>query len=587
MSPFIRRLLRPPRDTAEDVYGAAASLHVMALFFMVLPAFALPIQILISGELRPAMLANGFLMAIGAAVFQLNRAGHLKPASWILMGAIWSTDVLLAALLGQAGHAVLGGLMVVVMMAGLLLGGRAALRMAGLSALAGGVLLLAESNGVLVPVLAPMGSARTFLVVHLPHLVFCAFVIRQFVGRSHAAVEQALAAARAEAEARKAVEATSRAKTALLGNVSHELRTPLSVIVGVADLLDQGSLSPDMQRYVHVAQDSARSLERLVGDLLDVRAIEAGVMTIVPAPVSLTDVVRAVVERHEKAAEAKGLTLAAQVKDGLPPLVLGDRDRLVQVLSNLVGNGVKYTDEGSVTLSVDGLHEDDGVRLVFTVADTGLGIPDGLRGALFEPFTRVERSTLWPQGGLGLGLSIAKKLIDAMDGEIHVASTEGSGSTITVRLTLPVVTETSPTAVHGDSPTPVGPDGGPSVLVVDDAVIVRQTLSALLSCCGCAVTEAASGKEAVESITTTAFDLVLMDVQMPVMDGFAATQAMRRLQHGADVPIVAVSAQALAETLGQCLEAGMNDLLVKPFTLAEVRRVVETHAARTRLPHPR
>jgi len=474
---------------------------------------------------------------------------------------------------------VLGGLALVVMLAGLLLGGRAALAALLLSVLGGGILLLFEQSGLLRPVLARLGSARVFLVIHVPHLVFCGLVISQFVRRNQSVLAQARAATAAEAEARQQVEATSRARAAFLANVSHELRTPLSVILGGADLLVRSPSSGDADRHLGAIQRSAQSLERLVDDILDTRAIEVGVMAIEAKPLSLEEVLEAVVERHQTEAEALGLSLTVRIDPNCCQPLVGDRDRLVQVLSNLVSNAGKYTDKGSVAVAVVGRLDQQSMRLEISVVDSGPGMAAEFLDVMFEPFTRTASAVELRGTGMGLGLSITKGLVEAMGGSIAVQSTLGSGSTLSVHLLLPLAEQPVAVAVAGSSAGQAAGTGqAASVLVVDDAAMVRDVFAAMLERLGCHVSQAANGEEAVELCAGTAFELVLMDLQMPTMDGFEAAAAIRASDHRSAVPIVALSADCTDETHELCRAAGIDELVRKPVGLDVIRRILQSYA---------
>ena len=550
----------------------------MALMLVAVPFFVLPIQRQLAGEVRYGMLSNLVLIFIGLLVLGLNRSGRTTMGSLLLCFSLWATDLVLAAFLGDAGHAVLGGFLVVVMMAGLLLGGRSALAAAVLSVLSCCGLLVAERADLLYPLLPPMNSARVTWLIHVPHVVFCAFVISQFVRRNHEALAKALAGAQAEAEARQAIEAMTKARSAFLANVSHELRTPLSVIVGATELMGLASPPPKLAKHVFSVRNAADSLGRLVEDILDTTAIKAGVMTIRSAPFRVDEVIEAVIGRHRSAADAKGLVMSVEVDPALATPLVGDRERLIQVVSNLVGNAVKYTERGSVSFTASGVVSGGQMHLDFLVADTGPGISGEFLQVIFEPFTRARVDGSGGPGGMGLGLPITKSLVDAMGGELLVESEVGRGSTFRCRLALVLVERAQVVELESGGQ----PATGPSVLVVDDVDMVRDILVGMLEFCGCEVAQAEGGEQAVALFNQRSFDLVFMDLEMPTMDGFTAARAIRQATNGADCPILAVSAQSVSGTLERCHGAGMFGLVVKPVSLSEVQRIVAGHTGARR-----
>ncbi len=408
-------------------------------------------------------------------------------------------------------------------------------------------------------------------------------------------------------QALRQAEQSNAAKTQFLANMSHEIRTPLNGVVGMIELMNLTDLTPAQKGYAEQATQSSQALLRLIDDILDLSRIEAGRLALEEAPFHLPTLVQDLRVLFADQARAKGLTLNVLVPDDLNVVLIGDKHRLLQVLANLTGNAVKFTQHGSITVTVaDVVPNGSGMRLRFEVVDTGIGIPADKHEAIFEAFSQADASMTRRYGGTGLGLSIARQLCHMMGGEIGVTSEVGQGSTFwfTVEMEVgqpvappvarSVVTPPSPPVVRlaptspGSSPgstagsamsavavefqaalKAAGRDRVHLLLVEDNAANMRVT-RALLEILGCDVTPATNGMEAVEAYRNNAFDLVLMDCQMPEMDGYEATRTIRQLEsvQGRSTPIVALTAHAMAGSREASLAAGMNDQLTKPLTMA-------------------
>ncbi|MBS0640264.1 MAG: ATP-binding protein [Acetobacteraceae bacterium] len=400
------------------------------------------------------------------------------------------------------------------------------------------------------------------------------------------------------AETRQALhhaETSSQAKTQFLANMSHEIRTPLNEVVGMIELMQLTELTPVQRRYLETAIRSSRTLLRIVDDILDLSKIEAGKLELDLAPFHLPTLIHDVRMLLADQARTKGLTLSAILPDSLNVMVVGDAHRLLQILSNLVSNAVKFTPSGSVVMRVS-LEQERGqdVLLRFEVSDTGIGIPADKQEAIFEAFTQSDSSMTRRYGGTGLGLSIARQLVHMMGGDIGVNSTVGTGSTFwfTAWFQRSATLLPQPRVQH---PPPVDPPPAPdpiaaetpagrafqsalrqlgrnavSILVVEDNAANMRVTHALLETLGCRVTDAANGLEAVAACRAGRFDLVLMDCQMPEMDGYEATRAIRQLEtfQGKHTPIIALTAHAMPGSREASLAAGMDDQLTKPLTLS-------------------
>jgi signal transduction histidine kinase/ActR/RegA family two-component response regulator len=365
-----------------------------------------------------------------------------------------------------------------------------------------------------------------------------------------------------QAVAREAIEA-SRLKSAFLANMSHEIRTPITGVIGMLDLLLMTELDHEQRDYTRIARSSGAALMELLGEILDFSKIEAGMLTIHPAPFDLRELLVSVQRLFAQPAAHKSLRLEVALDEALPPRVLGDAGRLRQVLTNLVGNAIKFTERGVVLVRVRA----EGELLRFEVADSGIGIAPEEQARLFEPFVQADTSLGRVHGGAGLGLAISRQLVEAMGGELGVASALGEGATFWFRLRLPAVVEPGPAEQAG--PPAHGPHplaGSRRLLVVEDNDINQRVIRRQLERLGFAVRIEGDGRAAVAAFEEERFALVLMDIQLPELDGLQATRAMRAREQGHRTPIVALTAHALGGERERCLAAGMDDYLTKPVT---------------------
>jgi PAS domain S-box-containing protein len=383
--------------------------------------------------------------------------------------------------------------------------------------------------------------------------------------------------------ARDAAEAANRSKSEFLANMSHEIRTPLNGVTGMLQLLEVSSPTPEQQEYIRLALSSSMRLTRLLADILDLSRIEAGKLALESRPFRLEEVRQSTLSLLSMAAREKGLSLDFELDPGLPDLLAGDQARLQQVLFNLAGNGIKFTQEGGVRVQASPLsaNGDGRLRVLFTVEDTGIGISDELLEAVFQPFVQGEGAYVRRFQGAGLGLSIVRRLVRLMGGTLAVDN--GPGGT-TFCLSLPFASAPGPAGSEAGTGRVQRAAGlGRKILLAEDDEISRRTVAAMLRGFGHHVVAVPDGRQAVLRVREEDFDAVVMDIQMPLMDGVEATRVIRSdasLGAMAQVPIIAMTAYAMAGDREKFLAAGMDGYVPKPVDMEGLRDAIDRIAER-------
>ena len=436
-----------------------------------------------------------------------------------------------------------------------------------------------SANGTITPIEMTGNllklAGRTVLQLHARDIS----LRKEAEEKLHAARVMAEEAKELAEQSRELAENASQAKSEFLANMSHEIRTPLNGIVGMAQLLADTELSSEQKNCTETILQSTAGLLSIINHVLDISKIEAGQMDLRESPINLRDLCSKIKGLFAPQLDGKNVMLTCTCADDVPQHVLGDEGLVSQVLINLVGNAVKFTHKGSITLNIESRKQAAGKsELYFQIIDTGIGIPKDQQATIFEKFTQADGSAKRMYGGTGLGLAISKKLIELMGGKIGLISSKGRGSTFFFNLVLPPCDHQA-TEIKSIPAEKSQVRDGVKVLLVEDNKVNQKVAMAILRKAGCHVDGVENGQDAVQRITQEKYDLVLMDCQMPVMDGFEATARIRAMGGAVSkTPIIAITAHAMRDDRQKCLDGGMDDYISKPVSRQALVSLINKHA---------
>lgn len=376
---------------------------------------------------------------------------------------------------------------------------------------------------------------------------------------------------------KKVIEEAAKMKEQFLANMSHEIRTPMHGIIGLTDLLMKTSLTKEQKEYLNSIRDSTDNLLVIINDILDISKIEAGKLRFEAIPFNLCSVIKSNIDLLRSKAEEKNLLIICSCSSKIPPMLKGDRVRLGQVLINLIGNAIKFTEKGKIEIKVELLKEEDSyVTIQFTINDTGIGIPANKLKSIFDSFTQASEDTTRKYGGTGLGLAIVKRLIELQDGSINVESKVGTGTKFTFTLSYLKEIENNLQLPQQDNNFSDEKLNGIKVLLVEDNPINSMIATKIMNEWGMQIDSAANGIDGIEKIKQNNYDLVLMDIQMPEMDGYEATRLIRKKLPDPlnKTPVLAMTAHVSEVEKEKCTKSGMNDYISKPFNPVDLKKKI-------------
>ena len=387
-------------------------------------------------------------------------------------------------------------------------------------------------------------------------------------------------------ESRKVAEAANKAKSTFLANMSHEIRTPMNAIIGMTELTLLKYSDDDLTENLLTVKDSAKHLLDIINDILDISKIEAGRIELEIVDFDIFDLIQSIIRTFTVHIQKNNLYLNFEKDDITPGVVKGDPVRLRQILVNLIGNAIKFTQEGGITVRITGTEESNQkIKFHIAVIDTGIGIPENKLHSIFESFSQADKSTTRKYGGSGLGLAISKQLVELMSGRIHVESKPEVGTTFALTLTFErgnkqTIENKQPkhekTVIQSDD-KPGSQASKKRILIVDDNPENIKVATKFLTEFGFFTFDANNAKEALETLSFMAFDIILMDIEMPDMDGIETTKLIRNGKFGPNskIPIIALTAHALSTHQQKCIDAGMNDYITKPINFHELKSMIE------------